>query len=303
VPSVDVYLIHWRAPDWCVESAASVLESVGVCVRCHVIDNGATGGGELASRLDPRVIIETTPTNLGYTGAANVALAHAMKNEPRADFVVVAAHDLLVEPNTLRELSNVARADPSIGVLGPVLTAPARSAGGWWRGWRAKATSSFDESRAFNEREWVSGTLLFLLPECIRQIGGLDEALGSYVEDVDLCLRARDASWKVGIATGARASGIGSASEQVTMLVDVNSLLLAVKRRGLRACPGIVARYAYWVGRGVIASVLPGRTPERRRASLAHARDHARALGQIARSSRRIRLMAREPERGVPKFA
>jgi GT2 family glycosyltransferase len=301
-PLIDVYLLHWCAPEWCVRAVASVLESEDVRVRCFVIDNGASGGAALADALDPRVEVIPTPTNIGYTGAANVALARALGAQPRAEFVVIAAHDLQVRPDTFRELSTVTRADPSIGVIGPVLTAPARNAGGSWRGWRATATSSWDDSVPFVEREWVSGTMLFVRPDCIAEIGGLDEVLGSYVEDVDLCLRARDAGWRVGVATRARAAGLGSASKNVTVFVDVNSLLLAVKRRGLGASFGIVARYVYWIGRGVVAGAMPRRSRERRRASLVHARDHARALAQIARRWPDVRAIAREPGRGVPRI-
>jgi len=301
-PLIDVYLVHWCAPDWCVRAAASVLGSTGVRVRCFVIDNGVSGGAALEQALDPRVQVVATARNSGYTGGANMALARALGEQPPAEFVVIAAHDLQVRPDTLRELGEVARADPRIGILGPVLTAPATNAGGSWRGWRALPTSSWDDSLPFDEREWVSGTLLFLRPECVAQIGGLDEALGSYVEDVDLCLRARDAGWRVGVATAAFAGGLGSASAEVTVLVDVNSLLLAVKRRGLGACTGILARYVYWIGRGLVASAAPGRSRARRRASLVHSRDHARAIARLVHEWRRVRHIAHEPDAGVPRF-
>jgi GT2 family glycosyltransferase len=301
-PLLDVFLIHWRAPEWCAQAASTVLASTGVRVRCHVVDNGATGGTALAQMLDPSVEVITTDENLGYTGAANVALTRALAARPRADCIVVASHDLVVEPGTLRTLSEALRADARIGIVGPVLTAPALSAGGSWRGWRARGTSAFDPAQQFEEREWMSGTLLMIRPACVEQVGGFDEALGSYVEDVDLCLRARDAGWKVGVAPAAKASGIGSASSNVTLLVDVNSVLLAVKRRGLTASIPIVGRYLYWIGRGTLTSMLPWRTSERRRASFAHARDHARALAQLTRDWRRVRSIARHPSDGVPRF-
>jgi N-acetylglucosaminyl-diphospho-decaprenol L-rhamnosyltransferase len=299
---IDVYLIHWRAPEWCVRAAASVVASQGVRVRCHVIDNGGSGGDALLDALDSRVDVVTTHDNLGYTGGANVALARALTEIPRAEFIAVASHDLQVEPGTLRELSTVARADPGIGIVGPVLTAPATTAGGWWRGWRAKGTSTWDDAVAFEARDWVSGTLLLVRPACVEAIGGFDEVLGSYVEDVDLCLRARDAGWRTGIATAARAAGLGSASTSVTVLVDLNSVMLAVKRDGVRAAVPIVGRYAYWVARGVAASLAPGRSRERRRASLVHAKDHARAIGRIVRDWRRVRKVAHDPDAGVPRF-
>jgi hypothetical protein len=302
LPFLDVFLIHWRAPEWCAQAVSSVLASQGVDVHCTVIDNGATGGETLTRLLDPSVEVLATSENLGYTGAANRALARALSARPRAEFIVVASHDLVVGTDTLRALRDAMRSDPRIGIVGPVLTAPAETAGGSWRGWRAQGTASFDARQRFEERDWMSGTLLMIRPECVEQIGGFDEALGSYVEDVDLCLRAHDAGWKVGVAPAARAAGIGSVSRDVTLLVDVNSVFLAVKRRGAAASFPIAGRYVYWTGRGAVTSVLPWRSRERRRASFVHARDHARALAQLGREWRRVRAIAEEPDKGVPRF-
>ncbi len=301
-PLIDAYIIHWRAPEWCVDSAASLLASEGVRLRCHVIDNGGSGGAELVAALDPRVEVISTSENLGYTGAANDGLARALSERTRADFVVVAAHDAHVQPDALAAMTAVARVDPRIGILAPVLTEPAVEAGGWWRGWRAKATATWNVSVPFEARDWMSGTLLMIRPDCVAEIGGMDETFGSYVEDVDLCLRAQDAGWRVGIATGARAAGVGSASSSVTVMVDVNSLLLAVKRRGLKAAPAILLRYLYWALRGLAASVAPRRDRARRHASLVHARDHARAVARIAKQWSLVRQLALHPDRGVRRF-
>jgi hypothetical protein len=299
-PLIDVFIIHWNAPEWCVDAARSVLASEDVHVRCHVIDNG--GGEVLASTLGESVDIIHTGTNRGYTGAANDALGLALRANPPAEFVVIAAHDATVEVNALSILTEVARAAPKIGIAAPILTAPAIEAGGWWRGWRAKAVSSWDPSLSFVERDWVSGTLLFIRPGCVREIGGFDETLGSYVEDVDLCLRARDGGWRVGVAPGANAAGRGSASTDVTLMVDVNSVLLAAKRRGIGAVPSILARYAYWVVRGVLAACAPRRSRQRRRASLTHARDHARAIAHVVTRWRTVATIARDKNTRVPRF-
>jgi N-acetylglucosaminyl-diphospho-decaprenol L-rhamnosyltransferase len=301
-PLIDAYIIHWRAPEWCVHAAASLLASEDVRIRCRVVDNGESGGPALAAALDPRVEVISTSENLGYTGAANVGLARALAEQTAAEFVVVAAHDARVQPDALGAMSSVARSDPRIGIVAPVLTEPAVEAGGWWRDWRAKATATWSSSTAFEERDWMSGTLLMIRPECVTDIGGFDETFGSYVEDVDLCLRARDAGWRVGIATAARAAGVGSASSNVTVMVDVNSVLLAVKRRGLKATPGILLRYGYWVLRGIAAGLAPRRTRARRRASLVHAKDHARAIARIARQWRLVRQIARDPNGGERRF-
>jgi GT2 family glycosyltransferase len=301
-PLIDVYIVHWRAPEWCEAAAASMLESIGVRVRCHVIDNGASGGSALSTALDPRVEIITTGENLGYSGAHNQGLARALAEHERADFLVLAAHDALVDSRALELMCAAARADARIGIVGPVLTDPAVEGGGWWRGWRARATSSWNEDAVFEDRDWLSGTLLFVRPECVEEIGGFDERLGSYVEDVDFCLRARDAGWRVGLATRARAAGIGSASADVTFMVDVNSVFVAAKRRGSLYSVRILCRYAYWIARGAIAAFDPRRTRDRRRASIAHARDHGRAVSYLVSHWSRVRDFARNPDDGVANF-
>jgi GT2 family glycosyltransferase len=302
-PLVDVYIIHWNAPEWCVDAAASILRSEGVRVRCHVLDNDSSGGPALSQALDPRVDLIPLRRNLGYSGAANEGFAHAFAEAVRPEFVAIAAHDAHVDPNSLAILCDTARSNPKIGIVGPVLTAPAVEAGGWWRGWRARATSAWNSDVSFEDRDWVSGTLLLARLACIEEIGGFDERLGSYVEDVDLCLRACDRGWRVGIATGARASGIGSSSSSVTFMVDVNSVMVAAKRRGVKSAFGILLRYAYWIVRGLVAALDLRRTTERRSASLAHSRDHARAIGYLVRHWSQVREFTHDPDGGVRTFS
>jgi N-acetylglucosaminyl-diphospho-decaprenol L-rhamnosyltransferase len=62
------------------------------------------------------------------------------------------------------------------------------------------------------EHRCASGTCLILRRTCIEQVGLFDEQFGSYVEDVDLGLRAREAGWSVRKIPEARASGVGSVS-------------------------------------------------------------------------------------------
>jgi hypothetical protein len=183
-----------------------------------------------------------------------------------------------------------------------VLTAPALEAGGSWLGWRARATTTWNADARFEDRDWLSGTLMLARPACMQQIGGFDERLGSYVEDVDICLRARDAGWRVGVAPRARAAGIWRASTNVTFMVDVNSVMVAVKRGGIRSAYGILLRYVYWIVRGAIAALDVRREPARRKASLVHARDHARAIGFLLRHWIRVRECARDPDGGVRVF-
>ena len=84
-------------------------------------------------------------------------------------------------------------------------------------------------------REWVSGSLMLVRRSCVLDLGGFDSRYGSYVEDVDICLRAHDAGWTVAVDCSAYAKQKGSSSRSVTRMVDVNSVLLVAKRGTLKS--------------------------------------------------------------------
>ena len=50
---------------------------------------------------------------------------------------------------------------------------------------------------AYREVDWVTGGCLLVRRDCFAKLGGLDESLFLYYEDVDFCRRAADAGWSV----------------------------------------------------------------------------------------------------------
>lgn len=294
-PDVEVVIVHWNAPSWCASSVDSMLKSIGVNVRCTIVDNAST---HALDGVPPNVETIHLAENLGYAGAANVGLGVASERGARSRYVAVAAHDALVEPECLRAMTDLLDSELTLGLVGPVLSAPSRSTGGVWRGWRARTLTELEDPGAsVLERDWLSGTLIVGRHECFDQLGGFDARLGSYVEDVDICLRARDAGWRVGVLPAARARGQGSASSSVTVHVDVNSVFVAAKRNGLRIVPGIVMRYVFWMFRGTVAALWPRRSATRRQASWEHVLDHGRALRLLFGQPRRLWQFARSHER------
>jgi GT2 family glycosyltransferase len=207
--SLPVYLIHYRASAWCGQSIASIEQST-VPTHVTVIDNGGLGP------CNARVL--TMPRNSGYTGAANRAVRDWLDTD--APFAVIASHDLIVEPTTFERL--LAATDEHTGIIGPAFDTRVGGA-------------EITRADAFLETAWVSGGCMLLRRECIEQIGGqhaYDERFGSYVEDVDVSYRARDAGWRVGIALDAPARALGSATPPPTrkVLMETNWILLHVKR-------------------------------------------------------------------------
>ena len=237
---LPVYVVHWNAPEWAASTCESFLAST-IPVRVTVIDNGPYTR-DLA--LDERVRVVRSGGNLGYAGGANVGVADWLSGS--ADFCVVACHDVSLDPAALEKMLAAAQQNLEYGVLAPTprenvaggrrLTVPTRSAG-------------------VSDVAWASGTCLLLRRTCVEQIGSFDAEFGSYGEDIDLCNRAQEAGWKVGVVDGVHVDGAGSVEPQFRTQMYVNQVRLRAKHAGLLAAtrmliafPGLAALDALrWV--------------------------------------------------------
>jgi hypothetical protein len=235
-PPLPVYLIHWNAPDW-VQAASDTILGSDIDVAVTVVDNGpASATAEL--NLDPRVTVVSTDTNLGYAGGANVGLRDWLAAEPHSDWCVVAAHDLHVEPDTLRRLLEAGGRSPGFGILGPATTTN-------------YAGTRLAEHDGIEERDAMSGTCLLIRRECVEEVGLFDEAFGSYAEDKELCYRARALGWKVGRVPDARAEGLGTRSPDRTALLAGNNVLFELRVNGW----GPAVRRLIWTYRGAVTAL------------------------------------------------
>ena len=280
---LPVYLIHFDRPEWVAAAAATIAASTGITVELTIVDNGSRRGTARLDQMlsDTRVL--TMTTNLGYTGAANVALRDWRGRRPDGDYCVVGSHDLHVEPDALAQLVELADQRPDAGIVAPTIVGPTPAGGGVWKVWKASQHVP-DGSPGPKECEWASGTCLLLRRECVEAVGPFDERLGSYLEDVDYGLRATDQRWKVLVLGRAHVHGLGSAStSEMWGLRATNTILMNAKRGGTRAALKSYGRLSLETARGAIRGVLPWRDPQRRHDALTVARPCARCAGAAPR--------------------
>ncbi len=179
-----------------------------------VVDNGSTDGTVEALRAGhPEVEVIANGANLGYTRASNLGLRRC-----RGDFVLLLNADALVGEGSLEPMLELLHARPAAAAVGPRLV---YRDGGFQRwtagrlpGLRAAARHylflerlplagaasglylSRDVSEPF-QPEWVSSACMLVRRSAVEAIGLMDESLFTYMDDVDLCARLRDAGHEV----------------------------------------------------------------------------------------------------------
>ena len=174
-----------------------------------LVDNGSTDGtpeylDELRHRPGPRrVEVIRNETNRGFPAGCNQALAQA-----RGRYIVFLNNDTVLTPYWLEGLIAGALHEwPAIGLVGPVSnTAP--DAQGIRPGY-AQLTDL--DAFAAQRRQAYSGQLravhrltgfcLLVRREVLERIGGFDERFGAgFFDDDDLCVRAREAGFRLLVA-------------------------------------------------------------------------------------------------------
>jgi GT2 family glycosyltransferase len=210
-------VLNWNGgPD-----TLAALESLdGIETIC--VDNGSTDGSDSAvEERFPQVELIRTGANLGFAGGNNVGLRRAY--ERGAEWVLLLNNDAIAEQGIADALARAAAARPDAGLLAcKILWEDGRTvqyAGATFNarlGYSGRLTGYGTPDRrdedGVRDVGRADGAALALSRVAFEQVGGLDESLFVYVEDVELSLRVRRAGFGVVFVPGARVRHKGSAA-------------------------------------------------------------------------------------------
>jgi len=174
-----------------------------------IVDNASTdGSGERLKALFPQHHYLQTGANLGYAGGNQRAIEWALARD--YDYVLIINDDAEVQPGCLGTMVAALERNPRAGAAAPTILHHGTSivwfAGGEISEFKAMgshtgAGASVDTVRqrepAVSAVTFLSGCVLLLRSEAVRDCGGLSEEFFAYVEDLELSFRFRRAGWSL----------------------------------------------------------------------------------------------------------
>jgi GT2 family glycosyltransferase len=219
----DVVIVNFNTGGFLRDAVESVLRSPSV-THVYVVDNGSTDESlNLLPRDEgDRLTIIRNGANLGFAAGCNVGLKQAT-----ASNILILNPDCQVRDGVIERLITVLRSADRIGMVGPHLLNPdgSEQAGGR----RKLPRPSLVLFGAFLlhqdplpsspvEVEAISGACMMARREMITDIGPFDEQYFLHVEDLDWCMRAHRAGWKIMFVPDAKVVHQKGVSSQVQPL-------------------------------------------------------------------------------------
>lgn len=166
-------------------------------IETIVIDNNSTDGSfeAIKKEFKSTKLIKNTK-NLGFAKAINQGILKS-----KTPFLFITNDDIVFEKNSLKNLITFARLDKKAGILsGKIYLKSDKkklSADGYKiNKWTGNITI-YNQPQKIKEPEWVPGCAMLIKKVLVAKIGLFDTDFSHSFEDVDYCLRARLANFKV----------------------------------------------------------------------------------------------------------
>ncbi len=209
---VRVVVLNWNRREDTLACLASLYKSHYNPLSITVVDNGSTDGSQQAIQEHyPQVNQISLSENIGFAAGINAGLRYAL--DDGADYVLALNNDTIVDPDCISTLLD--HAEPDYGILAPLILYYDRPDTIWAAGgkthplilerhdpWAGRPDPGYWPDKI--EQDFVTGCAMLLSRQFLMAAGVFDEGFRLYYEDSDLCLRARQAGYKIATIPFAR---------------------------------------------------------------------------------------------------
>lgn len=214
LPSVAIVVLNWHGRTDTLQCLHSLAQLSYPQRSLWLIDNGCREfSADEVARLVPGGRYLHTATNLGFAGGCNLGIRETLLTG--AEFILFLNNDATIAPEALSLMVQAAEADSTVGIVGAKVLqmvdpsvlecAALRVDLRWGRlyqiGFGEPDCGQYDDLADVTA---VSAAAMLVRRTLCERLGGFDERYFAYLEDVDFCLRARQAGFRVHVAPQAR---------------------------------------------------------------------------------------------------
>ncbi len=204
-PLVVAVVLTWNDTDMTRECISSLLHSDYRNLHVLLVDNGsAKPCGATIKAEFPSIELLVLRENRGFTGGGNAGIRRALEFGP--EYIHLIGNDSTFEQDTLSRLVAELNSCPDAGGASPLVLYPGdeQMVQYYWGTLDRDLarTERFDLNVPRTTRDWPTRKTEFVpfiavmfRAEALRQVGVMDETLGTCWEDYDLTVRFQDAGW------------------------------------------------------------------------------------------------------------
>lgn len=198
-PKVSIVVLNYNGKKFLKNCFESLKNQTYSNYEVIMVDNASTDGSvEYVQESFPWINVIRNERNLGFAGGNNVGIKNAS-----GDLIVLLNNDALADTKWLEELAKTILSSAEIGIVGGKIYC-SRSDKVWFAGgnffpspykpWLLNVRKGDDQMR---EVDWITGCAMMFRREVIEKTGLLDDGYFLYFEDVDFCLQAKRAGFKI----------------------------------------------------------------------------------------------------------
>lgn len=227
-PKVYAVIVHHRGRALLEACLERLLTSRCVDLQVVVVSNACEEPLPAAAEAPPVHVVHSE-ASLGFSAANNLGVAWAQKHLGEPHHWLFLNNDAGLDPDTICRLAEALDITPRAGVAGPQLRIwgaedylnslglNVTMSGEAWDEGIGVAVADYGFLPGEREVLAVTGSVLLIRAQALRQIGGWNEIYGFYMEDIDLCLQAWSRGWKVLNVPSAMANhAISATAGQIT---------------------------------------------------------------------------------------
>lgn len=205
---LSIIILSWNTKKLLSQCLESITQNLKLNAQAEVIvvdNNSNDGSKEVVKKEFPEVKLIENKENFGYSKGNNIGIKKA-----EGDYVMILNSDTLIKPEAINNLVDFLDGHKEIDIIGPRLLnvdGTPQANCGYFPGLKVAAVMLFGEHfggsnlvRYSPEKsrfvDWLMGAAFITRKEVFNKVGGFDEKLFLYMEEVEWFYRTRKAGFK-----------------------------------------------------------------------------------------------------------